>query len=251
MQTTSHRPDLLTHSVEIVIDHRVTMGGYVARPAAGGPFPGVIVASELFGVSAHVRDVCERIAAMGFIVVAPDLNHRIAPGIELAHDAEGRERGFELLHRLTRAEVLRDVRAAMDLLRDRGSARVGMVGLSLGGHVAYLAATELDLAAVAVLYGGWIPTTEIEISRPKPTLEGTPAITARMLVLVGEDDHAIPPEHRHAIAAALRASGVRHELVEYPAASHGFLCDRRGSFDPVAAQDAWRRIEALLVTELR
>jgi len=227
------------------------MSAYVARPARPEPFPGVLVAMELFGVSAHVRDVCERLAGLGLIALAPDLYHRTAPGIELAHDSAGRERGFELLHTMSRPQVLRDVRAALDHLRARGSAHVGMVGLSLGGHVAYLAATELDLAAVAVLYGGWSPTTEIPISRPEPTLARTPGIGAHMLVLVGEDDQAVPPWHRRAIADALRVANVRHELVEYPGATHGFLCDRRDTYEPAAAQDALRRIKELLAAELR
>ncbi|MDQ3849179.1 MAG: dienelactone hydrolase family protein [Actinomycetota bacterium] len=247
----NRRRDILTHTVEIGLEEGTSMGAYVARPAGSGAWPAVIVAGELFGVSAHVRDVCERLATLGLVALAPDLYHRTAPGIELPHDPEGRARGFELLHRLTRAQALSDVRAAMDYLRAAGSARVGMIGLSLGGHVAYLAATQLDLAAVAVVYGGWIPTTEIALSQPEPTLALTPGITARVLVLVGDADHAIPPEHRRAIADALRASGVRHEVVEYPGASHGFLCDRRDTFEPTAAQDAWRRIEQLLVDELR
>jgi acetyl esterase/lipase len=123
------------------------------------------------------------------------------------------------------------------------------IGLSLCGH-AYLAATELDLAAVAVLYGGWIPTADIALSRPEPTLARTAGISGRVLALVGESDHAIPPEHRRAIAEALRADAIRHDLVEYPGASHGFLCDRRDTFDPAAAEDAWRRIEELLTAEL-
>ena len=103
---------------------------------------------------------------------------------------------------------------------------------------------------MAVLYGGWIPTTDIPLSRPQPTLARTPGISGRMLVLVGADDHAVPAEHRRLIAGALRASGVRHEIVEYPGASHGFLCDRRDTFEPAAAQDSWRRIESLLADEL-
>jgi carboxymethylenebutenolidase len=71
-----------------------------------------------------------------------------------------------------------------------------------------------------------------------------------VLFLVGENDHAIPPEHRKMIADALRAAAVRHEIVEYPGASHGFLCDRRDTFDPAAAEDAWRRIQGLFTDEL-
>lgn len=244
------RTDILTHTTEIDGDGGASMGGYVARPAAHAPRPGVIVAGELFGLSAHVRDVCERLAGLGYHALAPDLHHRTAPGVELPHDAAGRERGMELLGQMTRENVLADLRTALRCLEEQCGDRVGMVGLSAGGHIAYLAATELDLAAVAVLYGGWIPTTEIPLSRPEPTLARTPTITARVLFLVGENDHVVPPEHREAIAGALRVAGIRHELVEYPGVPHGFLCDRRDTYDPAAAEDAWRRIKNLLGEEL-
>lgn len=77
----------LTHSVEIGADDGTTMGGYVARPAGPGLFPGVVVAMELFGLSAHVRDVCEHLVSLGFVALAPDLYHRSAPWVELAEDA--------------------------------------------------------------------------------------------------------------------------------------------------------------------
>lgn len=245
--TVISRTDVLTESAEIVVEEGLApMGAFLARPAGAGPRGGVVVAPEMFGVSAHVRDVCERVARLGYVALAPDLYHRTAPGTELPHDATGRERGFALLRRVTRAEVLDDVGAALRHLRGCGCERAGIVGLSVGGHVAYLAATELDLAAVAVIYGGWIPTTDIPLSRPEPTLARTPGITGRVLVLVGEHDHVVPPEHRLLIAGALRAAGVEHEVVEYPGAPHGFLCDRRDTYDPDAAEDAWRRVGELL-----
>jgi carboxymethylenebutenolidase len=138
----------------------------------------------------------------------------------------------------------------MDHLRARGCARVGMVGLSVGGHVAYLAAARLDLAAVAVAYGGWIPAADIPLGSPEPTLALTPGITGRVLVLVGAEDHVVPPDHRRMIADALRAAAVRPEIGEYPGAGHGFLCDRRDTFDATAAGDAWRRVRELLAEEL-
>ncbi|WP_031066413.1 dienelactone hydrolase family protein [Streptomyces sp. NRRL WC-3742] len=217
------------------------MGGYLARPATPGPFPGVVVAMELFGVDAAVRDVCNRLATLGFTALAPDLHHRTAPGTELPRDPAGRERGFELLELMTRTTVLDDVRACIEHLRASGSERVGMVGLSIGGHIAYLAATAFDLASVAVLYGGWLPTTDIPLSRPEPTLSLTPAITARVLFLVGENDHVVPPAHQREIARALREAGIDHEFVVYPGTGHGFL-----STDPATASDAWNRVHTLL-----
>jgi carboxymethylenebutenolidase len=239
-------PSILTHTVDIEVADGTTMGGYVARPNRPGSFPGVVVGMELFGLTAHVREVCERLAALGFVALAPDLYHRTAPGVELAEDAAGRERGFELLHRQTRDEVLRDIAAAIDRLRADGSSAVGMVGLSVGGHVAYLAATEFDLPAVAVVYGGWLPTTDIPLSRPDPTLARTSRITGRLLFLVGEDDKVVPPDHRQQVGTALRAADPRHELVEYPGVPHGFLSARRAGYDEAAADDTWRRIADLL-----
>jgi carboxymethylenebutenolidase len=243
--------DILTETVEITVDDGTTMSTYLARPATSGPHAGVIVAPELFGISAHVRDVCERIAGLGYRALALDLHHRTAPNVELAEDDSGRARGFALLQQMTRPNVLSDVRAVMEHVRADGPQPVGMVGLSVGGHVAYLAATELDLAAVAVLYGGWIPTTDIPLSQPEPTLTRTPHITARMLLMVGSDDHIILAEHRQATTAALQDAGVRHELVEYLDVPHGFFSQRRGSYHAQAAADAWSRIEALLAEELR
>ncbi|HEY3683955.1 MAG TPA: dienelactone hydrolase family protein [Streptosporangiaceae bacterium] len=242
--------EILTESATIAVDDGTTMSAYAARPDGDGPHPAIVVAAELFGVTAHARDICERLAREGHLAIAPDLYHRTAPHTELPHDPAGRERGFDLLHRMTRPEVVADVRAAVGYVRAGGAPRVGMFGVSVGGHVAYLAATELDLDAVAVAYGGWLPGTGIPIGRPEPTLAGTPRITARVLALYGEDDHAIPEADRTAVAAALADAGIRHEFVTYPGVAHGFLCDRRDTYDKAAAEDAWRRVLGLFTAEL-
>ncbi|WP_246114000.1 dienelactone hydrolase family protein [Streptomyces montanus] len=232
-----------TEQVDIPVGDGPPMGAYIARPRAPGPFPGVLVGMELFGVDADVRDVCDRLAGLGFVALAPDFHHRTAPGSELPRDPAGRERGFELLGLMTRATVLSDVGAAIGHLHAVGSARVSMVGLSLGGHIAYLAATEFDLAAVAVFYGGWLPTTDIPISRPEPTLSLTPKITGRLLFLVGERDHVVPPAQQREITDALREAGIQHEMVVYPGIGHRFL-----HTDPATAADAWHRVHALLTS---
>jgi carboxymethylenebutenolidase len=241
---------VFTETVDLATDDGGTMRAYVARPAGQGPFPGVVVGAEIYGITGHVRGVCERLADMGYVGLAPDVHHRTAPWVELAEDEPGLARGFELLHQLTREDALRDVRAAIDYLRITGSDRIGMVGLSVGGHLAYLAASEFDLAAAVIVYGGWIPTTDIPLSQPQPTLTRTPGITGRLLVLVGEHDQVISPEQRRQIADALEAADVRHDVVEYAGVGHGFLNDRRDTFDAAAADDAWARIRALFAHEL-
>jgi carboxymethylenebutenolidase len=227
-------------------------GAYLAQPGGAGRRGGVIVGMEMFGVTAYVRAVADRIAALGYTAYAPDFYHRVAPGIELEADDDGRARGLELAGALTRAQALEDLRAAIDLLRSRDDATgaVAAVGMSFGGHIAYLAATQLDVAATVVFYGGWLTGTAIALSRPEPTLALTPGIAAPLLYLVGDADHAVPAADRDLIAAALAAAGVEHELVVYPDTPHGFFCDVRDTYRPAQAADAWARTRRALASAL-
>lgn len=224
----------------------VSLGGmraYVARPRVPGSYPGVVVAHQLFGVTADIREAADRIAALGYVAIAPDFYHRAEPGVELAADDAGRERGFALMNTLTREGVLADVRAAMDYL---GTVRpVGMLGLSMGGHLAYYAATQVDLAVTVVLYAGWLTGTDISVSRPSPTLDLTSGIKGRLLYLVGSDDHVITAEQRQRIADRLEADRIDHQVIVYAGAPHAFL-----SMDLPAAEEAWKTIEEALAASL-
>jgi carboxymethylenebutenolidase len=228
------------------------MVGYLACPGGTELRGGVIVGMEMFGVTAYVRDVADRIAALGYTAYAPDFYRRVEPGIELEADEAGRARGLELAGGLTRADALEDLRAAVELLRARDDATgaVAMVGMSFGGHLAYLAATQLDLATTVVLYGGWLAGTDIAVSRPESTLALTPGIGAPVLYMVGDADHAVPAADVARIGQALEDAGVEHELVVYPDTPHGFFCDVRDSFRPEQAADAWARTRRALASAL-
>lgn len=121
-----------------------------------------------------------------------------------------------------------------------------MIGFSAGGHLAYLAACLLPIDRTAVLYGGWLTSTDIPLSRPTPTLDLTPGISGRLLYLVGEDDFLIDAGQRRQIAQALRAAGTDHEVVSYPGAAHAFWWPGTPEFNQRARHDAWARILALL-----
>jgi len=232
------------------------MGAYLARPAQPGFFAGVIVAHELFGVTADIRAITDRIAALGYLAVAPELYHRTAaPQTELEKDDTGRAKGFQLMAQLTRDQAVRDIAATMRHLSSRPDAtgQTAMVGFSLGGHIAYLAATQLDLAATAVLYGGWIPTGEIPLSQPEPTITLTAGIAehgGRLLFLVGDQDQLIPIEQRRDLQDALTAAHVRHEIVTYPDTPHAFFWEGAETFRRAARDDAWQRVQDLLAAEL-
>jgi carboxymethylenebutenolidase len=228
-----------------------TMGGYLARPASGGPVPGVLVFMEIFGVNAHIRDVTERVAREGYVALAPDYFHRTAPGMELGYDDAGMAEGMKHLGQLRADQMIDDARAAIDALRARSdvTGRIGCMGFCIGGHMTYLTACETDVAAAASYYGGGIAAPQGP-GGAEPTVGRTSRIGGRIHCYFGGRDAMIPLDQVDAIRRALTESGIRHEVVVYDEADHGFHCDQRASYDASAAADAWRRTLALFREEL-
>jgi carboxymethylenebutenolidase len=237
-------------TIKIPVADGTTLPAYLARPATDPAPAGVIVAHELFGVNPDIRGVAGDLARAGFLTIAPEFYHRdAAPGRWLERDGAGRQEGFGYLNRLRRDQALADVAAARQWLRSvPGIERVAVVGFSAGGHLSYLAACKLPVTRTAVLYGGWLPSTDIPMSQPTPTLDLTPGITGRLLYLVGEDDALIDAGHREQIRTALAAAGVDHELVSYPGVGHAFFWPGTPPFSREARDDAWHRIVELLAS---
>jgi carboxymethylenebutenolidase len=237
-------------TIKIGVQDGTTLPAYLARPAADPAPTGVIVAHELFGVNPDIRGVADDLARAGYLSIAPEFYHRdAAPGRWLERDDAGRQEGFGYLHKLGRDQALADVAAAMSWLRSEpGIERIALVGFSAGGHLSYLAACRLPVSRTAVLYGGWLPGTDIPMSQPTPTLAETPGVTGRILYLVGEDDALIDAGQREQIRAALASAGVKHELVSYPGVGHAFFWPGTPPFDATARADAWGRVLELLAS---
>jgi len=230
-----------------------SMGAYLARPTSGGPHPGVVVFMEVFGVNGHIRAVTDRIAGEGYVALAPDVFHRTAPGIELTYDEQGLGRGIELMGQCTASEAMADTKAAIAALQARsdvGGRGIGALGFCFGGHLTYLAACELPIAAAASYYGGGVAVGAPGNEAP-PTIARTSKITGRIACFFGADDPYIPAEQAEAVQKALTDAAVRSEVVIYPGVGHGFNCDERGDYNQAAAGDAWLRTTTLFREELR
>jgi carboxymethylenebutenolidase len=240
--------DVASESLELPVADGTTLPAYASRPSGKpGPF-GVVVAHELFGVSPEIRRVVDDLADAGHLALAPEFYHRVAaPHRWLERDEAGRAEGFDYLHRLERGHALADAGAALGWLTAQpGIEQTAIVGFSAGGHLGYLAACRLPIARTAVLYGGWLPSTAIPMSRPSPTLTLTPGITGRLVYLVGGRDALIGPDEREQIRAALTDAGVDHELVVYADTEHAFFWPGTPTFHAAAHDDAWQRILQLI-----
>lgn len=201
------------------------IGAYLAEPA-GTPRGGVVVIQEIFGVNAHIREVTDRIAAAGYLAIAPALFDSAKPGVELGYDADGMREGVALKARVSLERAVQDVAAAAR--RVAGAGKVGTVGFCWGGSVAYAAAIELGLPG-ASYYGG---SNAQLVDRPA---------RAPLIFHYGLKDTHITAADRAAVAAANPDAAV----YEYEA-DHGFNCDQRGAYDAASAAMAWQRTLAFL-----
>jgi len=242
-----------TQDVQIPTRDGGTMGAYLALPEGGGPAPAVLVWMEIFGVNDHIRDVTRRVAAEGYVALAPDFFHRTGPGLSLGYDEAGFAEGFKHLGQLQADQMIADARDAIAWLRERDDVigdRIGAMGFCIGGHMTYLTACETDVVAAAAYYGGGIAAAQGP-GGGAGTLTRTPGIKGRLVCFFGGQDAMIPADQVEAIEAALDEHGVDHAVHVYPDADHGFHCDQRSTYHAASAQDAWEKTKALFASRLR
>jgi carboxymethylenebutenolidase len=228
--------------------------GYLAVPAATTlpPAGAVVVGMEVFGVTKHVRDLCDRFAREGYVALAPDFYWREVRRSELDYHAEGRTEGMRLTSTLRRETVLSDVADARAhaMKQARLGTGTAIVGFSLGGHIAMLSATRIPFDFVASFYGGWTLDGGIPLASPMPPATDCSAIAQNetfVFGVVGGRDHLISADEWRRLEERLEAAHVAHELVLYPEAPHGFLCeDRAQTFRAADSDDAWKHLLDLL-----
>jgi carboxymethylenebutenolidase len=206
----------------------------------GDPRGGVVVVQEAFGLTPHIVDITRRLAAEGWLAIAPALFHRQgAPVFDYGdYAALG-----PVIQQLTGPGIVADIEATIAEFAARGipAARTGVVGFCMGGSVALLAASSLPVGAAVTFYGGGL--TEGRFGLPS-LLEQAPNLRAPWLGLYGDLDAGIPVEQVEALREATAMAAVPTEVVRYAGAEHGFNCNDRASFHPEAAADAWARMLA-------
>src|SRR5215472_14936561 len=150
--------DLVTENVELKVADSGPMRAYIARPANGGPHPGLIVFQEAYGVNSHIRNVTERFAAQGYLAIAPELFHRTAPtGFEGDYQNFASVRAH--YQALTNEAAEADTKAAYNWLQSHPQVqrdRISAVGFCMGGKISFLANSVVRLHAAVSFYGGGI-----------------------------------------------------------------------------------------------
>lgn len=139
------------------------IGAYLAKPA-GQPKGGIVVVQEIFGVTAHIRDVADRFAEAGYTAVAPALFDYVENDVDLAYDKAGMERGKDLAMEVGLDRAVEAVASATESIESSG--KIGVVGYCWGGTVALLAAQRLGLPSVSYYGARNVPFLDQPLKAP-------------------------------------------------------------------------------------
>jgi carboxymethylenebutenolidase len=210
-----------------------TLGAYRADPQ-GAAKGALVVVQEIFGVNQHIRAVCDRLAALGYVAVAPAVFDRFVRNFETGYTPDEIAHARSYLGNLNWDNMMQDIAAAQRDLT--GAGPIGVIGFCMGGTAAFLAACRLSgLSAAVAYYGGMIGKFADE--KPKCPLQ----------MHFGEKDEGIPLS----TVEDIKKKQPQAETYVYPNAAHGFYCDERASYNKDAAALAWSRTLEFLAKHMK
>jgi carboxymethylenebutenolidase len=210
---------------------------FLAEPEGNGPFPAIVVIQEWWGLTDWIKDNAKRLAAQGYVCLAPDLYRgKVAETPQLAG---------QLARGLPQDRALRDLKASVDALSDKGNVqkdKIGSIGWCMGGGFSLqLALHDSRVKACGICYGRLV--TQADMLKP---------LEATVLGIFGEEDRGIPPAMVHKFEDAMKEAGKQIYAVKIYQAGHGFM--RPGEMNPAyrqeAAKDAWKQIDAFFAKTL-
>jgi carboxymethylenebutenolidase len=221
------------HDIKLTASDNFQLGAYRADPS-GAPKGAIVVIQEIFGVNHHIRTVCDRLAAEGYVAIAPAIFDRVEPNFTSGYSPDEIAVARKFVANPDWPAMLRDTQAAIDAVKDAGP--VGIIGFCLGGSLAYAAATKLSgLKAAVGYYGGAV----VRFADDKPKVPTQ--------LHFGEKDAGIPLSD----VEAIKAKRPEVEVFVYSGAQHGFHCDERASYDKASADVAWPRSMEFFATHLK
>ena len=217
------------------------IGAYLAKPLGAGPYPGVIVIHEAFGLVEHTKELVRKFAHHGFISIAPDLYRSEGPG-----DPADMNAVIQRMQSLYDSRVIADLEGAVTALRSvaTSSGKIGCIGHCSGGrHTLLFACNTRNLGAAVDCYGGRIIPDELTTAMPKGVIDMVADLSCPLLGLFGESDANPSPAHVARLEEELKKANKEYEFKSYPPdAGHGFFSDYRPSYRQEPAVDGWQRI---------
>ena len=207
---------------------------HLFRPAIEGRFPGLLLFSEIYQVTAPIRRLAAMLAGNGYVVAVPEVYHEYEPaGAALNYDPTGTDRGNAL--KITKSVAAFDADAEAGLTALLGhpacNGRLATFGVCLGGHLAYRAALDPRVSASACFYPTDIHSGTLGEGRSDDSLKRMAELEAKIMFVWGRQDPHVPYAGRETIRGRLEEVGAAYEWHELNA-QHAFLRDEGPRYDP-------------------
>jgi carboxymethylenebutenolidase len=219
------------------------MLAYRAQPAGASKLPTILVVQEIFGVHEYIKDVCRRLARLGYLAIAPELFAR-----------QGDPRQYSaipdlvanIVSKVPDSQVMADLDACAAWAAANGGdpARLGITGFCWGGRATWLYAAHNPKLVAGVAWYGRL-TSPVTATNPKHPLDVAAELKAPVLGLYGGADQGIPLETVDRMRGALKAAAARCSKIHvYEGAPHAFHADYRPSYRKPEAEDGWEKMLA-------
>ncbi len=198
--------------------------GYLAKPAADGEYPGVIMIHEWWGLTDNIKEMAEKLASHGYVVLAVDL-YDGQVGMT-ADEARQLRSSFE------QSQWTENMNTAVSYLEDNHVlSSMGSIGWCFGGAQSLNLALNNDRMDATVIYYGQLVTDTDELSK----------ISVPVLGVFAELDSGIPPETVNEFESALNEIGVENDITIYPGVNHAFANPSGDRYAPDESKDAWQK----------
>jgi carboxymethylenebutenolidase len=227
----------------------------LSTPDGAGPWPAAILFPDAGGMRDTMREMGERLSAMGYVVLVPDFYYRLGPyePVDMRTAFQDRESMQTIMGRMSGYSVdmaVRDARAFVDYLDslpEKKSGGVGTTGYCMGGRLSLITAANLGdrIGAAASFHGGNIAKED----DPDSPHHKAAAMKATVYVAGAIEDQSFPDEQKDLLEKTLTEAGVTHTVETYPA-HHGFAVPDNATFDEAAAERHWQALNTLFGSAL-
>jgi carboxymethylenebutenolidase len=223
------------------------MPAYLASPSEGGGFPVVLVIQEIFGVHEHIKDVCRRLAKLGYLAVAPELFARQG---DVSNMTDINEIIAQVVNKVPDAQVMADLDATVNWVGKHTKGDTGhlaITGFCWGGRITWLYCAHNSQVKAGVAWYGKLTGTNSDL-QPAHPIDIASQLKVPVLGLYGGKDNGIPLDSIEGMKKLLATSDSHSEIQVYADAPHAFFADYRPSYRKEAAEDGWKRLQEWLAS---
>jgi carboxymethylenebutenolidase len=229
---------IITEETVDILTPTGPMRALVSRPTAGGRYPGLVLFSEIFQLTGPIRRTAALLASHGYLVVTPEIYHELEPaGTVLGYDIAGADKGNADKIAKEISAYDSDARAALDYLKSRkdSTGRLGVIGMCIGGHLAFRAAMNPDVLAAVCFYATDLHKGGLGKGMNDNSLARAGDIRGELLHIWGRQDPHVPLDGRNRVHARLEEVGAKFQWIEVNA-QHAFLRDEGPRHDAALAR---------------